>query len=75
MRAQFFQWLAVDDVNGDVYVVFYDRRASPLNREAHIVLARSTDAGRSWANYQWSTKSFDTDGDFMGARAFANCAL
>jgi hypothetical protein len=26
---QFFQWMAVDPVSGDVYVQFYDRRDDP----------------------------------------------
>ena len=29
---QFFQWLAVDPVDGSVNVVFYDRRNDPKNR-------------------------------------------
>ena len=44
---QFFQWLAVDPVDGSVNVVFYDRRRDPNNRKQIVVLARSTDAGHS----------------------------
>lgn len=63
---QFFQWLAVDPVGGDAYVVFYDRRADPGNRKAVVVLARSTDAGRSFKNYSWTEEPFDARGDFLG---------
>ncbi len=38
---QFFQWMAVDPKNGDVYVQFYDRRGDPANRETRMTLARS----------------------------------
>ncbi|MGH9396172.1 MAG: hypothetical protein ACRD18_04905 [Terriglobia bacterium] len=63
---QFFQWPAVDPVTGDVYVVFYDRRGDPSNQNAVVVLARSTDEGRTFANYAWSVKPFDAQGDFIG---------
>ena len=39
---QFFQWLAVDPVDGSVNVIFYDRRNDPKNRKQIVVLARST---------------------------------
>lgn len=63
---QFFQWLAVDPVDGSANLVFYDRRADPDNRKANFVLARSTDGGRSFANYAWTSKPFDPEGGFIG---------
>lgn len=63
---QFFQWLAVDPVDGSANLVFYDRRADPDNREANFVLARSTDGGRTFANYAWTSKPFDPEGGFIG---------
>ncbi|MGH9607262.1 MAG: sialidase family protein [Terracidiphilus sp.] len=63
---QFFQWLAVDPVTGDVYVDFYDRRADPKDRMTTVTLARSTDQGKTFANYAWTTKPFNTAGVFMG---------
>lgn len=66
---QFFQWMAVDPVNGDVYVQFYDRRADPANRKTRLTLARSTDGGRTFKNYDWSDRSFAGEnaslGDYM----------
>lgn len=63
---QFFQWLSVDPVDGSANVVFYDRRSDPENRSLGVVLARSTDGGRSFANYAWATPRFDPQGNFIG---------
>jgi hypothetical protein len=62
----YFQWLAVDAATGDAYVVFYDRRNDPKNRRQTVVLARSTDGGRSFTNYAWTRNPFDADGIFIG---------
>ena len=62
----FFQWLAVDPATGDSYIAFYDRRNDPQNQKQIVVLARSTDGGRSFANYAWTNKPFDADGIFIG---------
>jgi len=63
---QFFQWLAVDPTDGAVNVVFYDRRADPQNRKQTVVLARSSDGGRSFSNYAWTDNSFEAGGVFFG---------
>lgn len=63
---QFFQWLAVDPSNGAVYVMFYDRRKDPTNRSQIVVLARSTDGGKTFTNYAWIQTPFDAYGDFLG---------
>jgi hypothetical protein len=63
---QFFQWMAVDPVDGSANLVFYDRRSDPENRKCNFVLARSTDGGRTFANYAWTTNAFDPKGDFIG---------
>lgn len=62
----FFQWLAVDQDSGAANVVFYDRRQDPRDRKAVVALARSTDGGRSFQNYAWTTTAFDPGGIFMG---------
>jgi hypothetical protein len=70
---QFFQWLAVDPIDGSVNILFCDRRSDPDNRKYVMVLARSTDGARTFQNYAWSTKPSDpTDvfmGDYMGIAA------
>ena len=63
---QFFQWLAVDPSDGSADVIFYDRRDDPENRRAAVVLARSTDGGQNFANYEWSENSFDPEDAFLG---------
>jgi hypothetical protein len=62
----FFQWLAVDPVDGSANLVFYDRRSDPDDRKCNFVLARSTDGGRTFTNYAWTTNSFDPEGGFIG---------
>ena len=63
---QFFQWLAVDPTDGSVDVLFYDRRGDPSGRKQIVVLARSTNGGRSFANYAWTDEPFDASGVFFG---------
>ena len=63
---QFFQWLAVDPVDASVNVVFYDRRRSTGNKNQIVVLARSTDQGRTFTNYAWTEQPFDSEGSFLG---------
>lgn len=63
---QFFQWLAVDPIEGSVNVIFYDRRRDPQNRKQIVVLARSTDAGRFFNNYAWTETPFEAGGVFFG---------
>ncbi|MEZ4456075.1 MAG: sialidase family protein [Gemmatimonadales bacterium] len=41
-KDQFFQWLAVDPVRGDLYVQFYDRRADSTNRKTTMTLPART---------------------------------
>lgn len=72
---QFFQWLAVDPTDGAVNVVFYDRRGDPQGRKQIVVLARSTDQGKNFANYAWTDNAFEAGGvffgDYSGLAAFA----
>jgi hypothetical protein len=71
---QFFQWLAVDPIDRSVDVVFYDRRGDPQNRKQIVVLARSTDGGRSFSNYAWTDEPFEASdvffGDYIGIAAY-----
>ena len=60
-KDQFFQWLAVDPVRGDVYIQFDDRRAGKTG----FTLARSNDGGGSYTNYRWSETPFESDNAFL----------
>lgn len=63
---QFFQWLAVDPIDGAANVIFYDRRGDPKNRMQTVTLARSTDSGHTFQNYAWTTEPFEASGVFFG---------
>jgi hypothetical protein len=63
---QFFQWLAVDPTDGAANVLFYDRRGDPQNRTQTVTLARSTDGGRNFQNYAWTTEAFEAGEVFFG---------
>lgn len=63
---QFFQWMTVDPVTGNVYVQFYDRRDDPANRKTGFTLARSTDGGKTFVNYAWSETPFQSANAFLG---------
>ena len=72
---QFFQWMAVDPVSGEVYVQFYDHREDPTNRKTGFTLARSTDGGKTFINYAWSETPFETQrpaflGDYTWLTAY-----
>lgn len=61
---QFFQWLAVDPVEGAVNLVFYDRRTD--NKQTTVTLARSTDNAKTFTNYALDQDAFEAEGDFLG---------
>lgn len=71
---QFFQWLAVDPIDGSINVIFYDRRGDPQNRKQIVVLARSTDGGLTFNNYAWTDQPFEASdvffGDYSGIAAY-----
>jgi hypothetical protein len=74
---QFLQWLAVDAATGAANVIFYDRRMDADNQKTMVTLARSTDGGRSFANYTWTRDAFVARkanflGDYIGVAALNN---
>ena len=71
---QFFSWMAIDQVTGYVYVVFYDRR-NYSNNQTDVYLAHSTDGGNTWINERISTSPFTPNsgtffGDYNGISAY-----
>ena len=62
----FFQWMALDQADGSVNVIFYDRRGDPRNRGQTVTLARSSDGGQSFQNYSWTDQAFNAKGGFIG---------
>lgn len=57
-RHQFLTWLAVDQVTGYLYCMFYDRRAYDDER-TDVYLAVSRDSGKSFKNVKISKEPFD----------------
>jgi hypothetical protein len=67
--AQWFAWSACDQVNGDLYTIFYDRREDPADVLARAWVARSTDGGASWVNQPVGDEQFlprGALGDYLG---------
>jgi len=57
---QFFTWLTVDQSNGNLYAVFYDRRGLE-GFETDVYLASSSDGGQSWQNEKINEETFKTN--------------
>lgn len=63
---QFFSWMTIDQSNGNIYVVFYDRR-NARGDATDVSVAASYDGGESFRNFMVSTSSFTPmDGVFFG---------
>lgn len=56
-KHQYLSWMEIDQTNGYVYVVFYDRRNSD-DRNTDVYLAVSKDGGDHFTNYKISESSF-----------------
>lgn len=59
---QFLPHIAVDQTDGNVYVVFYDRRNSQYNIATDVYVAYSTDGGNSFNNNLITPSPFFTPG-------------
>lgn len=63
---QFFPWLTVDPISGNLYAAFYDRR-NTSGVQTDVTVARSTDGGSTFTNFTVSASSFTpTSGIFFG---------
>ena len=67
-RQQFFTWMAIDQTNGYLYFVFYDRRNySAQSTSTDVYMARSTDGGETFTNFLVSEEPFTPNsGVFFG---------
>lgn len=59
-RQQFLTWMTIDQANGDVYFVFYDRRHY-TDDSTDVYLARTYDGGESFVNKRISESPFFPD--------------
>lgn len=72
---QFLPWMAIDQTNGNVYIVYYDRRDHEDNR-TDVYLAYSTDGGSHFKEVKISETPFLPDekhffGDYINIDAHA----
>lgn len=65
-KHQFFTWMTIDQTNGDLWFVFYDRRNFNDNR-TDVYMARSSDGGNTFQNFKVSDSPFlPSSGVFFG---------
>jgi hypothetical protein len=65
-KQQFFTWMAIDQTNGYLYFVFYDRRNYDDNN-TDVYMAVSRDGGESFINFKISESPFlPSSGVFFG---------
>jgi hypothetical protein len=65
-KHQFFTWMDIDQTNGNLYFVFYDRRAYSDNK-TDVFIAFSTDGGNTFTNVKISNTPFTPQtGIFFG---------
>ncbi|MCS6806550.1 MAG: sialidase family protein [Acidobacteriota bacterium] len=86
-RDQFFPWMTVDPTNGDVIVMFYDRRNDRGNLLMDVYVTRSTDGGVTFSpNVKVTTEQINPlvgsepfrgmfIGDYNGLAAWARVAF
>lgn len=75
-RQQFFTWMTIDQTNGTLWFVFYDRRNYSDTR-TDVYMARSTDGGITFQNFKISDTPFIPDagvffGDYTNVTAHDN---
>lgn len=74
-RQQFLTWMDVDQSNGNIYCVFYDRRNySSISDSTDVYLAHSTDGGNTFSNHKINETSFEPSpsvffGDYISISA------
>ncbi|RLD61655.1 MAG: glycosyl hydrolase [Bacteroidetes bacterium] len=56
-RQQFFTWMTIDQVTGNLYFVFYDRRNYSDNN-TDVFMAKSVDGGETFVNFKISESPF-----------------
>lgn len=74
----FMSWMTVDQTNGDIYIVYYDRRNHPSTTLTDVYMARSTDGGSSFSNFRISNTPFTAQagifhGDYINLSAVNGC--
>ena len=63
-RHQYLAWMTIDQTNGYLYFVFYDRR-NTTGTMTDVYLARSIDGGETFTNHKISETSFEAKEDIF----------
>jgi hypothetical protein len=77
-RQQFLTWMDIDETNGNLYFVFYDRRNyTPPSQKTDVYLARSMDGGNTFQNFKINANFFTPSsgiffGDYISISAYNN---
>lgn len=77
-KHQFFAWMTIDQTNGNLYFVFYDRRNYPEgDTRTDVYMAVSKDGGETFENFKISDTPFSPNqsnfiGDYIGISAHNN---
>jgi hypothetical protein len=64
-KDQFMSHMAVDQADGSLYIVYYDRRHSENNVFMDVYMAYSTDGGKTFTNFRVTNSSFPPPGDLV----------
>jgi hypothetical protein len=65
-KHQFFSWMTIDQTNGNLYFVFYDRR-NYTSVQTDVYMALSKDGGNTFTNFQVSESWFAiTPNNYIG---------
>lgn len=57
-KQNFMSGMTIDQANGDVYVVYYDRRNRNQGDTTDVYLARSSDGGNTFSDYKINQQGF-----------------
>ncbi|MDX2173653.1 MAG: T9SS type A sorting domain-containing protein [Bacteroidota bacterium] len=76
-KQQFMSAMAIDQVTGYVYILFYDRRNFSSGTNTDVYMAVSQDAGTTFVNYKVNANTFTPSasyffGDYIGISAHNN---
>lgn len=63
-KHQFLTWMTIDQANGHLWFVFYDRR-NYTNNQTDVFLAASTDGGVTFENFKVSAQPFTPTTNFF----------
>lgn len=75
-KHQCYNWMSIDPITGNIYIIFYDRRNHD-DLKTDVYLAISTDGGETFSNEKISQTPFEPNsdiymGDYINIIAYGN---